>query len=601
MKKILALLMVFALLIPLTACQKEEADEMSYTVWLYTAQDTAYYSEYEQNPVLNYLLRDEYAGKKIKLEFQVPAAGQAQNNYQTMLAGGEFPTLLQSSVADPAPVMYDNGYILDITDYVKEYMPNYWNLIQTTPELKEKVMFDIDGEERILSINTLYDQAEYVDFGGMCYRRDWIVKYGKNPSTGEAFAGGYNSDDVDDWSDDVMFPSWYDGEKKAKALAIDPTWDGTEPFFISDWEWMFEIFEEAQTALGIADGYCVSMYYPGYTWAGGLCSCFGEGGMIWYADTENKVQFGGSSDSTRAYFTCMNNWYEKGWLDQSFNERVNDVYYQIDAASVRQGKIGMWCGVKGDLGGRIDLKDGGNTEGIFVSGCSYPVNDIYGTEECKYVAPRVMNLDTSVVGTGYYIMDGADKKDLGPLFAFLDTLYSEEGAVLRTLGMNKEQLSEDGVETDFYKAYDLLDGAYTADANGKYVISDVIKNDSGSLSAAVSLDKLPGLQLVKNVDRGYTQTLEQSLKAWIRYDNQGRIWGSTAFLNASVDDTDTCQKALTKVLNYMEQNAYKYMDGEKDISDDGQWNVWCTALKKFNVDNVSEILQKYVDVYPIAG
>lgn len=198
-------------------------------------------------------------------------------------------------------------------------------------------------------------------------------------------------------------------------------------------------------------------------------------------------------------------------------------------------------------------------------------------------------------------MDGADKKDLGPLFAFLDTLYSEEGAVLRTLGMNKEQLSEDGVETDFYKEYNLMDGAYTADANGKYVISDVIKNDSGSLSAAVSLDKLPGLQLVKNVDRGYTQTLEQSLKAWIRYDNQGRIWGSTAFLNASVDDTDTCQKALTKVLNYMEQNAYKYIDGEKDISDDGQWNAWCTALKKFNVDNVSEILQKYVDVYPIAG
>lgn len=516
MKKILALLLVLTLVLVLPAC-KQEGDENTYTVWLYTAQDTAYYSTYEENPVLNYLLQREYAGSKIKLEFQVPAAGQAQNNYQTMLSGGDYPNLLQSSVADPAPVMYDNGYILDITDYVKEYMPNYYNLIQTTPELKEKVVFNIDGKEMILSINTLSDQSAYVDFGGMCYRRDWIVKYGTNPSTGEPFAGGYNSDDVDDWTDNVVFPSWYDAEKKEAALEIDPEWDGTEPFFISDWEWMFEIFTKAQKDLGITDGYSVSMYYPGYTWAGGLCSCFGEGGIIWYADTDNQVQFGGSSESTRAYFTCLNTWYNNGWLDENFNERISDAFYQIDAAAVRQGKVGMWCGVKGDLGGRIDMNDGGHTEGIFVSGCSYPVNDVYGTDACKYIAPRVMNLDTSVVSTGFYVMTGADEKDLGPLFAFLDTLYSEEGAELRSLGMSKEQLSESGVDTSFYEEYGLMDGAYSVDADGKYVVSDVIVNDSGSLSSACSLDKLPGLSLVKNVDRGYSASLEQSLKSWIRY------------------------------------------------------------------------------------
>lgn len=599
MKKFLALLLVLSMVLLLPACSQEGGDN-TYSVWLYTAQDTAYYSTYEENPVLNYLLQQEYAGSRIQLEFQVPAAGQAQNNYQTMLSGGDFPDLLASSVADAAPVMYDNGYILDITDYVTEYMPNYYNLIQTIPELKEKVVFNIDGREMILSINTISDQSAYVDFGGMCYRRDWIVKYGTNPATGEAFTGGFNSDNVDDWTDDVVFPSWYDAEKKAVALAIDPQWDGTEPFFLSDWEWMFEIFTKAQQDLGITDGYCVSMYYPGYTWAGGLCSCFGEGGIIWYADTDNQVQFGGSSESTRAYFTCLNTWYNNGWLDQNFNERISDAFYQIDATSVRQGKVGMWCGVKGDLGGRIDLNDGGNTEGIFVSGCSYPVNDVYGTDGCKYIAPRVMNLDTSVVGTGFYVMSGADEKDLGPLFAFLDTLYSEEGAELRTLGLNQEQLSQSGVDTSFYEEYGLMDGAYHVDENGKYIVSDVINNDSGSLSVACSLDKLPGLSLVKNVDRGYDASLDTSLKSWIRYANQGRIWGSTAMLNMSTDDTDTAQKALTKVLNYMEQNAYKFIKGEKDIRNDSHWDAWCTALDKFKVENVSEILQQYVDLYPIS-
>lgn len=82
-----------------------------------------------------------------------------------------------------------------------------------------------------------------------------------------------------------MFPSWYDEAKRAAALEIDPEWDGTEPFFLSDWEWMFDIFTKAQAELGITDSYCLSMYYPGFTWAGGLCSCFGEGGIIWYAYT----------------------------------------------------------------------------------------------------------------------------------------------------------------------------------------------------------------------------------------------------------------------------------------------------------------------------
>jgi len=575
---------------------RQQQADIVYSVWLYTAQDPTYYSTYEENPVLNYLLKDQYAGKKIAFSFQVPATGQAQNNYQTMIAGGEFPDLMQSSVADAAPVMYANGYIQDITGLVKTWMPNYYSLIMSEQELHNAVVFTIDGEERILSINTIADRSQYVDFGGMCYRRDWIVKYGVHPETGAAFTGGFASGDVDDWTDDVMFPSWYDPAKREAALAIDPAWDGTEPFFISDWEWMFEIFTRAQADLGITDSYCVSMYYPGFTWAGGLCSCFGEGGIIWYADADNQVAFGGTSDSTRAYFTCLNNWYNKGWLDGDFNERVGDAFYMIDSAAIRQGKVGMWCGVKGDLGGRID-SGSGYTEGIFVSGCSYPVNDVYGDDSCRYIAPRVMNIDTSRVSTGFYVMSGSDQEDLIPLMVFLDQLYAGDGAVLRTLGLNAEQLQK--ADTAFYDAYGLSDGAYTM-KDGVYTVNSAIIHDSGSLSVAASLDKLPGLSVVDHVDRGLSPSLERSLKAWIRYDNKGRIWGSTAMLNTSVADSDFAQNALTKVLNYMESNAYKFIKGEKDITSDKAWKDWCKALEKFNVKKVSDRLQPYLDQYPIA-
>ena len=108
-------------------------NEHTYSVWLYTGQDIAYYSDYAENPVLTYLIDSgewnnglsNQVVNEIAFEFQVPATGQAQSQYQTMIQSGDFPTLMQSSVADPAPVMYDSGYILDITDYVKQYMPNY--------------------------------------------------------------------------------------------------------------------------------------------------------------------------------------------------------------------------------------------------------------------------------------------------------------------------------------------------------------------------------------------------------------------------------------------------------------------------------------------
>ena len=564
-------------------------------IWLYQAQDAEYYKDYADNPVLQYLLsQDEWSD--LDLEFTVPPAGTAQDNYSTMVTSGDFPTLMQNSVSDPAPTMYDNGYIQDITDYVKEYMPNYYKLIQSNDELKEKVVYNIDGEDKILSIATVNESAPYT-YSGLVYRRDWIVKYGKNPSTGEAFTGSYtNADDLDSWEDDVKFPSWYDDEKRSFYQEnVDADWDGSTPVYISDWEWMFEIFTAAQKDLGITDSYSTSVYYPGYTWAGGLCSCFGEGSTVWYYGSDGKVKFGGTEDSMRAYLTCMNNWYEKGWLDSKFNERTSDMYYAIDSESVRQGKVGMWTGLESDLGGRLDTGDG-YTQGIYVAGCAYPINDEYGGSDCQYVIPRTMNVDTSVVSTGFFVMEGATEKQLEKLLPFLDYFYTEEGAALRTVGLSKDQY-EASEDKTFYEEHGLSDGAYTKEGD-KYVVSSTITGDSGGLSVAATLQSLPGLQLVESVDKGYATTYENSLKSWTQYENKGRIWGSTAYGNMSTDDTDTCAKALTKVLDYMERNTYRYIKGEIEINDK-TWKDWCKDLEKFNYDDVSEILQGYLDKYPL--
>lgn len=568
-----------------------------YSIWLYSAQSNEYYKDYAENPVLNYLLTDENGEKQFTIEFRVPAT-DPQQDYSTMMISGDFPTLMQNSVSDPAPVMYDNGDILDLTGYVNDYMPNYKALIESNPKLKEQVVFNIDGEEKILSLAIVNESTPY-NYEGMVYRRDWIVKYGTNASTGGKFTGGYTDEnDVDSWEDDVVFPSYYDAEKRAWYQEnVDPEWEGQDPAYISDWEWMFEIFETAMADLGITNSYCTSIYYEGYTWAGGLNSCFGEGSLVWYADSDNEVRFGGTESSTRAYFDCVHNWYEQGWLDQSFMNRSQDQHFSIDDSSVRSGKVGMWCGLESTLGGRLESESAPYTEGIFAQGCRWPINDVYGGDENKYVVPHTMRFADAPVAGGFFLMAGAEDTDLEPLLTFIDYLYSEEGAVTRTLGLSKEQLDEGRVDTSFYTEYGLEDGAYTIGEDGRYRVSDVILNDSGSLSIAASLDKLPGLQLVESVDYGYAETYENTLRAWTDFPNKGGVFGSVALGNMDPDEYSDVQTALNRVLEYMKGEAYKFVE---DGMTDSDWDTWCRMLGRFNVEEVCSVIQPYVDEYPLS-
>lgn len=498
-----------------------------------------------------------------------------------MIASGDLPDLIDAVISDPPKNMYENGYILDITEYVEQYMPNYVELVHSNDVYYKNCVEIIDGEEHYFVLRDLYDEPEPV-FQGYMYRRDWLVKYGTNPETGEPFTGGYTDpEDYDSWEDDVVFPS-----------------GGTDPIYISDWEWMFEIFTEAQADLGITDSYVMSLYYPGFTWSGGLISCFGGGVNLWYQDEDGTVQFGGDKDHMRTYLECMNSWYEKGWLDPSFNERTSDAFYAIDSTSVRQGKVAVWNGQQSELGGRIDAHDGGLTEGIYVAGAPYPINDVYGPDSCKYVEPNCV-MGNGVVANGVMISKSAEDKDLATLFSYLDSFYAEDGALLKSFGLNAEQISSYESETGdtFYTDNGLGDGTYTVE-DGIYVKSDVLVNDGGNLSAAAAFNKVPGLYLRKNVDLGLADSFQHSLDNWVKYPNTAFFQGSVTTNAMTPEDTSACAEVQTKVLEYMTTNAVDFIKGDKDISSDEEWDVWCKALGKYNYQKVNDIYQPYVDEHP---
>ncbi len=589
MKKHRTLALVMALAMSLTTLLTgcggggSAGGDTTFTWWIYSGADSAFYSEYQENPAVQYTLQNGWGPeeKKIALEFWQPAAGKEADNYTTMIASGDLPDIIDAVICDPAPAMVEQGYALDITEYVERNMPNYVALVHSSDDYLKNSVNIVDGEERYYGLNNLFDKPESV-FQGYQYRRDWIVKYGTNPTTGAAFTGGYTDpDDPDSWEDDVVFPS-----------------GGTDPVYISDWEWMFEIFTKAQEDLGITDSYCMSLYYPGFTWSGGLLSCFGGGTCLFYQDADGKVQFGGDQKPFRTYLECMNSWYEKGWLDPDFYQRTSDAFYAIDDTAVRQGKVPVFNGQQSQLGGRMDMHDGGFTEGLYVAGAAYPINDVYGDDDCKNVQPDCVMGNGRVSG-GVMITPAAKDKDLDALCAYLDSFYAEEGALIKTLGLSAEQANE-FTDSSFYADHNLTNGAYSVSSDGRYVKDPVIASDAGGLAIASSFMKAPGLQLVENVDLGLAPSYQASIDRWSQYPNTAFFQGSITTSMMTAEDSGAADEVRSRLLEYETNNAAAFITGEKDIQSDDAWNNWCKSLQKYNYQKAIDIYQPYVDAYPFS-
>ena len=590
LKRLIALIVCITMLGTIAGCSNSKGSDKNsensnvaekdtkYSWWIYTGEPD--YTDYRDNPCVNYLLSKTWGpeNKAMDLEFLIPLSGSERDNSVTLIATGEYPDLMALlNYPDSITTLYEEGIAMDITEYVEKYMPNYLAFLDANPDLKATAMNVVDGEKKILGI---YDYNDAVGdmWGGFEYRRDWIVKYGKNPNDGSSFSGAYtetNSDgtpNVESWEDNVIFPS-----------------GGSDPVYISDWEWMMEIFQVAIEDLEITDGYGMSLPYGGFHATGDLVSAFG-GGSWWYTTPEGTIEFGPSTDSFRAYLQCMNTWYKNGWIDTAFAEHTTDMFYLIDSAKYRSGKVGLWYGTVDMLGGKLDNGEG-YLDGIVVYAASQPINDIYGTAEQQNVKPYVMYQD-SMEGQITMVTNKAAEKDLPTLFTFLDYLFSEEGSLLIKLGLNKEQYDE--TKDKLYTEKGLTEGAYIQNEDGTYQTVDKILKDSGSLGSALILNRLTGLRKIKGVIRPNTKVTQHNIDQWTLYPSTGSFKGS--FISQlSLEEAEKKSKVETNSLEFCYKNVPSFIKGSQDPYNDEDWNSYKKALSKYSPDSITQIYQALYD------
>lgn len=547
-----------------------------FTFLITTAITQNQYDDYDKNPVAQWWMSQEWdadgdgTGTPLNIDFWAPTSGAESDYVNTLVSTEEYPdvmAMLYSS--ESANELYEEGMALDLTAYVDKYMPNYKAYMEAHPEFL--YTNKVDGEDKIIQLYILNEDYLTNPWAGFCYRRDWIVQFGSNPETGEAFSGEWKDGE---WTDNVVFPS-----------------GNTDPVYISDWEWMFEIFATAQSALGMTDGYVVQLPYQGAQTTGDLVSGFNTGVVLNY-DADGKAVFSGVSDGMRAYVECISNWYSKGWVDEAFAERAGDLFFMIDAASVYSGQVGLWYGMTSQLLNNL-AGDGQNpwTADAVVYAAATPINDVYGDASVQNVEPTVFYQDP-LLSSSFVITDKAADKDIATLLTALDYFYSEEGSAVFSFGFSDEMLA--GMEgTDWYNFYvenGLENGTWTKDGDN-YVLNQAIIVDP-DLADVTSCKRVLGMSKVNNVDRGHTETMLHSLAELTKYKATGNILADvTSQLSAS---DQTAQNVLwTDAGTCMAQWLPMFANGTYDVTNDDDWAQYVQAMEALNyqavVDAINEV------------
>lgn len=567
-----------------------------YTLWISTDSDVSgFYATYNDNPVVNYINEKmTFAGNSISLNLTAAPTTGAADNLSTLLATGSYSDLMDISLSSQSIIqLYESGAAMDITDYVKQYMPNYLAYLEANPEYKKNVVtyYDIDGdgelEERFFQIAGFHDSIGEM-FQGYQYRRDLIVK-------GTSFTGGYDSNGV--WSDNIIFPSYNTENGKAYKQNVDPTWDGSDPVFISDWEWMLEIFKKQLPA----DGYGISIFYYGFNPCGELNSGFGgyeTGG--YYTGADGKVGFSGTSENFKAYLEAMNTWYNNGWLDTKFTTHTNDYFWSIDAASVTTGKVGIWQGYAAQLGNNyVD-----DIPGSYVAGARLPINDVYGSDApggAKYKAgqnefvPSAM-LGNSINPTPWIVTPSAKDKDLETLFTFLDwCLTPDLGGQMLALGLSDAQIAE-AKEYEWGKVYDNLgvSSMGTWDDDGMFSWSQPLIEDDSKKAALIG-QRLPVSGPVSKIKIIGTDAYVHAQSQWMMYLNKG--YEKHGYLENYLSRTqaNTYSQNTTYLTDYMQQNVPLFINGKKSLSND--WDTFVSDLNKRGAASNVKLLNDVLDSF----
>ncbi len=317
----------------------------------------------------------------IHIEFKHPVAGQEEQQLNLMMASDTMPDIIEtnwtSKSGGPSKAIAD-GIIIDMTDLIDQYAPNYKALLSQYPNALKEVTTSDNKQYMMTSFTT--DDAIKIMVGPQI-RTDWLNKLGLEPPK-----------TLEDWYRVLTAFKEQDPNGNGKADEIPFTSAG------------YKTNESLTSNLNI------------FAWAYGISTDFY---MI-----DNTVKYGPLEPEFKEFLTLMNQWYQEGLIDPDFITTDKKMF----DSKVTTGIAGSWsAGLMGDMGKYLQYFEAEKPDWS-IGATTFPMLEENGT---RYNFNTNMN---SIAGMAGCSITSTNKYAVETTKWF-DYAYSEEGHLLYNFGI----------------------------------------------------------------------------------------------------------------------------------------------------------------------
>lgn len=534
MKKFLVTLLALTML--LTVAAPALATD---TVTYYLRGGTAEYEPYLYEELVGMLEIQKMADVDIDWTVVCGNGEEIQAQYLTMLASGNYPDVIQwlhnEQYTGGVSQLYADGIAVELNDYIDQYMPNLKKILEENPSVANDMMNDNGQYLYFTVINPLKDGIDKmgITWWGLEMRKDWLENVGMEaPAT------------IDDWYE--VLTAFKNG---------DPNGNGE----------LDEIpFDAGSSGL--------SLFMPAFDIMSGV-----------YIDpATGKVGYGEYSEGYKAYLETMQKWYAEGLIQNVFKDETGAPTDSADP-NIFADLAGSWKGLSNYWEQRLPQVQEKNPNADFVA-VQWPMDangNIYGGYNTFSHIDRTTTIITS---------DCVERGHVEAVCRLIDTMYSEEGAVLLTWGIE----DKDGAE---------IPGTYRIDENGNKYNTDWA-NESEQFHDGLFPRKfryaMSHISFPRYGGMDFTAATREE-----QYVESSRMWSESdpslaypASIVLSADEQKAAAAGVEDMSKYIAEMQYKFITGQEPLTN---YDNYIDTLQKMGMDDLIAAYQGAYDRYIARG
>lgn len=306
-----------------------------------------------------------------------------------------------------------------------------------------------------------------------------------------------------------------------------------------------------------------------------LCSGFGVNGGFStfpmfsdpYYCVDGEVKFGIIEEGYREYMEMFSGYYESGIIHEDFiSKNTNPMDF---GGTISSGTTGVFFGETNMVPNYIS--DGQSINPDFAIAPLPPITKTEG--EITHFGTAKSPISGRVAGIAVSTTD----TDLEKLGAYLDFFFTEEGALLSAMGVEGNE-----------------DGSYVWDENGELQYSDYwyeIELSEMEKPTLFIYSVMP--MLCPKTPDSYTVDLQyECAPTWD--SNTDSAYRMPDAISMTVEETDEYNATYGDIRTLLEENLTKFAVGEKSMD---QWDSFIEDIYNLGIERCIEIKQAAVDRY----